>query len=140
MIQYNIFYCRDNPPLKMINFMFRFGSLFRSYSNVAKLGRAERGLYADRGLSFGNTISPFGNRNRRTWKPNIQRSSLYSSTLNQRIKLRVSTEALRRIDRMGGLDEYIIGQKVPESECARRLKERILTKRHETETETETEN
>lgn len=102
-------------------------------SNVAKLGRAERGLYAGKGLSYGNTISDFGNRNRRTWKPNIQHSSLYSATLQERVKLRVSTEALRRIDKAGGLDAYILGQKVPESECAKKLKERILLKRLEGE-------
>lgn len=112
--------------------MFSFFSKL-SYSNVAKLGRAERGLYAGRGLSFGNTISPFGNRNRRTWKPNIQRASLYSALLNERIKLRVSTEALRQIDRVGGLDSYILGQKLPESECARKLKEKLLKKKLELE-------
>lgn len=97
-------------------------------SNVSKLGRASRGLYAGRSLSFGNTISDFGNRNRRTWKPNIQSTSLYSSVLHERIKLKVSTEALRRIDKAGGLDSYILGQRLPESECARKLKERILDK------------
>ena len=107
----------------------------RFYSNVSKLGRAERGLYADRSLSFGNTISDFGNKNRRTWKPNIQRVSLYSATLQERVKLRVSTEALRRIDRAGGLDCYIIGQRIPESECARKLKEKIISKKLEHEQE-----
>ena len=116
-------------PISMFNKLFPF----RLYSNVAKLGRADRGLYAGKSLSYGNTISEFGNRNRRTWKPNIQRASLYSSTLQERVKLRVSTEALRVIDRVGGLDAYIIGQKVPESECARKLKERILLKKLETE-------
>ena len=107
--------------------------LFRCYSNVAKLGRADRGLYAGKSLSYGNTISEFGNRNRRTWKPNIQRASLYSSTLQEKVKLRVSTEALRIIDKVGGLDAYILGQKVPESECAKKLKERILMKKLELE-------
>jgi ribosomal protein L28 len=100
-----------------------------SYSNVSKLGRAFRGLYAGRSVSFGNTISDFGNRHRRTWKPNIQRSSLYSAILGERVKLRVSTEALRRIDKLGGLDSYILGQKIPESECARKLKENILKRK-----------
>lgn len=101
----------------------------RLYSNVSKLGRAERGLYADRSVSFGNTISDFGNKNRRTWKPNIQRVSLYSSILQERVKLRVSTEALRRIDKAGGLDSYILGQLKPESECARKLKEKLINKK-----------
>ena len=116
-----------------MNFAVCSAFVRRLYSNVSKLGRAERGLYAGRGLSFGNTISDFGNKNRRTWKPNIQRASLYSAILQEKVKLRVSTEALRRIDREGGLDSYILGQKIPESECARKLKERIITKKFELE-------
>jgi large subunit ribosomal protein L28 len=110
---------------------FQFEMFRRFYSNVARLGRAERGLYAGCGLSFGKTISEFGNRNPRTWKPNIQRASLYSAILRQRISLRVSTEALRQIDRLGGLDNYLIEQKLPESECARKLKNRILARKLE---------
>ena len=110
--------------------MFLRGLLFKmNYSNVSKLGRADRGLYAGRSVSFGNTISDFGNRHRRTWKPNVQYSSLYSAILQQRVKLRVSTEALRHIDKLGGLDSYILAQKIPESECARKLKESILARK-----------
>lgn len=113
--------------------LFTFRFTLRLYSNVAKLGRAERGLYAGKSLSYGNTISDFGNRNRRTWKPNVQPSSLYSSTLQERVRMKVTTEALRQIDKAGGLDAYILGQKIPESECARKLKERILMKKLEIE-------
>lgn len=120
--------------------MFRFGSvsspLFANFMLArlgwrrafasARMGRAERGLYAGRGLGFGNTISDFGNRNRRTWKPNVRHASLFSELLDRKVRLRVTTEALRRIDHVGGLDNYILNQSLPESECARRLKETLI--------------
>ena len=135
MALFNIHKTHSTPMPMPMSMFLKICSAFskRFYSNVSKLGRAERGLYADRSLSFGNTISDFGNKNRRTWKPNIQRVSLYSATLQERVKLRVSTEALRRIDRAGGLDCYIIGQRIPESECARKLKEKIIIKKLENE-------
>lgn len=103
------------------------------YSSVNRLNRAERGLYAGRSLSYGNTISDFGNRNRRTWKPNVQRCSLYSALLGQKVSLKASTAAIRMVDRVGGLDNYILGQQIPESECAKKLKEKLLAKKYEIE-------
>lgn len=105
--------------------------IVRSFSNAARLGRADRGLYAGKGISFGNTVSDFGNTNRRSWKPNVQRVSLFSETLGERIRLRVTTEALRRIDHDGGLDNYILNQKTPESECAKKLQDRLFQKKLE---------
>lgn len=121
----------ESTHVQLMNISFIIPRQF--YSNVSKLGRADRGLYAGKSLSYGNTISEFGNRNRRTWKPNIQPASLHSSLLQERIKLKVSTEALRLIDRAGGLDSYILGQKIPESTCAKKLKERLLMRKLEIE-------
>jgi ribosomal protein L28 len=97
----------------------------RAFSN-ARCGRAERGLYAGRGLSFGNRISAFGNRVRRSWKPNIQHAALFSELLGRRVRARVSTEALRLIDRAGGLDNYILAQRLPESLFAAKLKAQLV--------------
>jgi hypothetical protein len=38
---------------------------------------------------------------KRAWLPNVQRKALWSDALNQSISLRVTTSALRQIDRMG---------------------------------------
>lgn len=95
--------------------------------------RAQRGLYAGEHIRFGNQVSRMGNKTRRTWKPNVQRIPLWSETLQERIKVRLTTTALELIDKVGGLDAYILGQRLPESEYAEKLKARILKKKLETE-------
>jgi ribosomal protein L28 len=74
-----------------------------------------------------------GNRNRRTWKPNVQRVHLWSESLQQRLPIKVTTTALGRIDQAGGLDNYILEQHPPESAFAVRLRERILLRRLQVE-------
>ena len=49
--------------------------------------------------------------NRRSWYPNIQTKKLYSDSLQQFIKMKVSTKALRSIDKAGGLDSYLMKAK-----------------------------
>lgn len=71
--------------------------------------RARRGLYAGKKVLSGNNISEDGgNKTRRAWKPNAQSTTLYSELLNESIKLRVTTTALRTIDKVGGLDRYLL--------------------------------
>lgn len=91
--------------------------------------RAQRGLFAGERIRFGDKVSEMGNRSRRTWKPNVQHVPLYSETLGQRLRLKVTTTALQLIDQAGGLDKYILGQRRPESECAEKLKRQILLAR-----------
>lgn len=97
--------------------------------------RAQRGLYAGEMIRFGDQVSEMGNRTRRTWKPNVQRVTLWSETLQERLSIRVTTKALGLIDKAGGLDSYILEQRVPESFLAEKLKKRILLKRIENELE-----
>lgn len=96
----------------------------------------DKGLLAGRKLGSGNNISSQGNRNRRRFFPNLQHANLYSEILNKKIKLLVSTFALRRIDCKGGLDNYLLEMK-PEhyndSIKARKLRECILLKKLENE-------
>ncbi|ODQ50710.1 hypothetical protein SAICODRAFT_49228, partial [Saitoella complicata NRRL Y-17804] len=72
----------------------------------------DRGLYGGKHIQFGNSISEFKNKNRRTWLPNIQRSTLYSKTLNKKFKMKVTTGLLRTLDKVGGLDAYVTGCKM----------------------------
>merc|ERR1712086_338166 len=74
------------------------------------LGRAERGLYGGKKVMSGHNISFAKNRTKRKWKPNVQTKRLPSS-LDEVIKLKVTTHALRCINKAGGLDEYILGLK-----------------------------
>nr|GLL21287.1 54S ribosomal protein L24, mitochondrial [Ipomoea trifida] len=73
------------------------------------MGRAHRGLYAGRHIQFGNQVSEDGgNKTRRNWKPNVQGKRLFSYILDRFIRVKVTTHALRCIDKAGGLDEYLL--------------------------------
>jgi ribosomal protein L28 len=47
-------------------------------------------------------------RTRRDWKPNVQYKYLFSEALQTQVKVCVTTLALKRIDRAGGLDMYLL--------------------------------
>ncbi|KAF5180190.1 Ribosomal l28 family, partial [Thalictrum thalictroides] len=49
-----------------------------------------------------------GNKSRRTWKPNVQEKRLFSYIHDRHIRVKVTTHALRRIDKAGGIDEYLL--------------------------------
>ncbi|GMH42357.1 hypothetical protein BSKO_10276 [Bryopsis sp. KO-2023] len=90
--------------------------------------RARRGLFAGKNVMFGNKVSEDGeNKSRRQWKPNVQTKRLYSETLDQMVKLRVTTHALGCIDRAGGLDHYLMRtpEKKLDSDIGMALKQRI---------------
>ncbi|KAK9813979.1 hypothetical protein WJX73_007728 [Symbiochloris irregularis] len=71
--------------------------------------RGRRGLYHGKRIRFGNNISEDGeNKTRRSWKPNVHHKRLYSEALDRMIRLRVSTTALKTIDKYGGLDRYLL--------------------------------
>ncbi|GLU20974.1 hypothetical protein SLE2022_371450 [Rubroshorea leprosula] len=73
------------------------------------MNRAKRGLYAGRHIQFGNRISEDGgNKTRRCWKPNVQEKRLFSYILDRHIRVKVTTHALRCIDKAGGIDEYLL--------------------------------
>lgn len=77
--------------------------------NKLVMGRAKRGLYGGRHIQFGNQISEDGgNKTRRNWKPNVQEKRLFSYILNRHIRVKITTYALRCIDKAGGIDEYLL--------------------------------
>ncbi|XP_044463019.1 uncharacterized protein LOC123193984 [Mangifera indica] len=73
------------------------------------MNRAKRGLFAGKHIQFGNRISEDGgNKSRRSWKPNVQEKRLFSYILDRHIRVKVTTHALRCIDKAGGIDEYLL--------------------------------
>jgi large subunit ribosomal protein L28 len=76
------------------------------------------GLYGSQRIQTGNNVSSrTETKTRRKWRPNIHSKSLYSHALSEFVKVKVSTRVMRTIDKCGGLDEYLIGEK------AQRVKE-----------------
>ena len=47
----------------------------------------------------GNNVSHAKNRNKRKFKPNLQKVSFWSSKLNKKISITVATSAIRDIDK-----------------------------------------
>ncbi|KAM7271140.1 hypothetical protein ACFE04_030354 [Oxalis oulophora] len=73
------------------------------------MARAQRGLFAGRHIRFGNQVSQDGgNKSPRSWKPNVQEKRLFSYILDRHIRVKLTTHALRCIDKAGGIDEYLL--------------------------------
>ncbi|KAI9622772.1 hypothetical protein H4Q26_015056 [Puccinia striiformis f. sp. tritici PST-130] len=70
--------------------------------------RGDYGLYDGLRVRAGDQVSKSKHRTKRTWKPNVQKTTLWSEVLSQSLQLRVSTGALKMIDRLGGLDRYVL--------------------------------
>jgi len=57
----------------------------------------------------GNNVSHSNRRTRRTFAPNLQNVTLISDALGERVRLRVTTRALRSVQKVGGLDAFLLG-------------------------------
>ena len=74
----------------------------------------------------GNNVSHAHNKSRRRFLPNLQDASLLSDALGQPVRLRLSTRAIRTIEKNGGLDAYLLKTSNTKlTEQALRLKRRI---------------
>ena len=91
---------------------------------------ARRCAFTGKGVQTGNNVSHAHNKTRRRFLPNIQKASLHSEALDKRVRLRLSTSAIRTIERKGGLDSFLLDtpdRDLPDE--ARRLKRRIAKAR-----------
>lgn len=78
--------------------------------------QSNKGLYGNSVIQFGNIVSRETEiinpqKNRRKWWPNIQLKRLWSESLGVHVRTRINTRVLRTIDKVGGLDEYLLGSK-----------------------------
>ena len=81
-----------------------------------------------KGVMTGNNVSHAKNRTRRRFLPNLCNVSLASEKLNQTVRFRVSAHALRSVEHVGGLDNFLIKAKDSKlSIKARKLKKRIVS-------------
>ncbi|KAG0254684.1 39S ribosomal protein L24, mitochondrial [Mortierella polycephala] len=74
----------------------------------APFKRAQRGLFGGKQIQFGNNVPFSKTKTRRTWLPNVQTKRLFSETLNNWIKLNMTTSVIRTVDKKGGLDRYLL--------------------------------
>jgi large subunit ribosomal protein L28 len=61
-----------------------------------------------KGPLVGNNVSHANNKTKRVYRPNLQNVSLASELLGNSYKLKISMNALRSVDRNGGLDPFLL--------------------------------
>jgi large subunit ribosomal protein L28 len=62
-----------------------------------------------KGVLTGNNVSHANNKTRRRFLPNLQVTSLLSDALGVAVTLRLSTRAIRTVERNGGIDAFLLG-------------------------------
>ncbi|MDT7934472.1 MAG: 50S ribosomal protein L28 [Sphingomonadaceae bacterium] len=82
-----------------------------------------------KGRQVGHNVSHANNKTKRTFLPNLQNVTLLSDSLGRAVRLRVSTNGLRSVEHVGGLDAWLL--KTADTKLslkARRLKREIEKK------------
>ncbi|KAK3386758.1 hypothetical protein B0H63DRAFT_391543 [Podospora didyma] len=74
--------------------------------------QSNTGLYGGQRIRFGNNVSKQNEiKTRRNWRPNVHHKRLWSVSLRTFVRTRLTTRVLRTIDKVGGLDAYLLGIK-----------------------------
>jgi large subunit ribosomal protein L28 len=80
----------------------------------------------------GNNVSHSMRHTKRRFLPNLHNKTLYSDVLGRRISLRLTSNALRTIDKYDGLDNFMTTIKPRKTEsfstAARKVRKAILAK------------
>ncbi len=61
-----------------------------------------------KGRQVGNNVSHANNKTKRLFLPNLQNVTLMSEALDRSIRFRVSTNGLRSVEHVGGLDNWLL--------------------------------
>ena len=89
---------------------------------------AKRCQLTGKGVMYGNNVSHANNRTRRRFLPNLQSASMQSDILDRKVTLRVSTSAMRTVEKHGGLDAFLLQARNTElADDAQQLKREIVT-------------
>ena len=72
---------------------------------------ARRCELTGKGTLVGNNVSHANNKTKKIYRPNLQTISFASEALGNSYKLRVSMNALRTVDRNGGIDVFLMKAK-----------------------------
>merc|ERR1719232_1186644 len=90
--------------------------------------RSKRGLYDGKDVGFGNKVSFSEKKTRRKFKPNVFKKRVFSEILNKMICFNLTASALRSIDKMGGLDNYLLTSKHVQGGQGLKVKKNILNR------------
>ena len=88
---------------------------------------AKRCQITGKSVMTGNNVSHAKNRTRRRFLPNLQQTSMSSEILGRTVSLRVTTSAIRTIEKHGGLDAFLMQARNAElADDARALKREMM--------------
>ncbi|MGC6537482.1 MAG: 50S ribosomal protein L28 [Candidatus Puniceispirillaceae bacterium] len=88
---------------------------------------AKRCQITGKGVMTGNNVSHANNRTRRRFLPNLQQTSMQSEILGRTLSLRISTSAIRTIEKHGGIDAFLMQARNAElADEARALKREMM--------------
>ena len=91
---------------------------------------ARRCILTGKKVMVGNNVSHANNKTKRRFLPNLRQQRLFSETLGESIRLRISASAIRTVEKRGGLDGYLADAKERDLPGdLRRLRRRILAAR-----------
>ncbi len=77
----------------------------------------------------GNNVSHSNLKTKRKFKINLREVSCWSNLAKKHFRLKLSTKSLKTIDKLGGLDNYILSLKSKKvTEFAKILKRRFIKK------------
>ena len=87
---------------------------------------ARRCLVTGKGVLVGNNVSHANNKTKRRYLPNLQIASLVSDALGRPVRLRLTTNGIRTVEKNGGLDAWLLDCRDTNlNESTRRLKRRV---------------
>jgi len=88
---------------------------------------AKRCQITGKTVMAGNNVSHANNRTRRRFLPNLQQASMQSEILDRKISLRISTSAIRTVEKHGGIDAFLLQARNSElADEARLLKREMM--------------
>jgi large subunit ribosomal protein L28 len=77
-------------------------------ANTHRSNRAKEGLFHGKDIRSGHTISFSHKRSKRKFRPNVQNKRLWSDALNDWVRFKITTVAIRSVDHYGGIDNYLL--------------------------------
>ena len=72
---------------------------------------ARRCELTGKGILVGNNVSHANNKTKRIYRPNLQLIALASESLGNSYKLKIAMNTLRTVDKVGGLDPFLLKAK-----------------------------
>lgn len=80
---------------------------------------------------FGHNVSHSNRKTNRRFDPNLQKVTFYSNALRRPVPMRVSTRAIRTVQKKGGIDAYLVAtadaRLAPEGLSLKRRVKKALT-------------